>query len=111
MRGYPDWGGFIFHYVYKYFSPTENYFYKYYAPNLKNIGTFVYLKDSYHYFPEIKDMKTMPYSGKVFIIVDPESRSASEWYTMSLQKIFPQSNTIGQQTAGADGDVVKVNLP
>ncbi|WP_139423069.1 S41 family peptidase [Chryseobacterium mulctrae] len=111
MRGYPDWGGFIFHYVYKYFSPSENYFYKYYAPNLKNIGTFVYLKDSYHYFPEIKDMKTMPYSGKVFIIVNPESRSASEWYTMSLQKIFPQSITIGQQTAGADGDVVKVNLP
>ncbi|WP_404985389.1 S41 family peptidase [Chryseobacterium sp. M5] len=111
MRGYPDWGGFIFHYVYKYFSPSENYFYKYYAPNLKNIGTFVYLKDSYHYFPEIKDMKTMPYFGKVFIIVNPESRSASEWYTMSLQKIFPQSITIGQQTAGADGDVVKVNFP
>lgn len=111
MRGYPDWGGFIFHYVYKYFSPSENYFYKYYAPNRKNIGTFVYLKDSYHYFPEIKDMKTMPYFGKVFIIVDPESRSASEWYTMSLQKIFPQSITIGQQTAGADGDVVKVDLP
>lgn len=111
MRGYPDWGGFIFHYVYKHFSPSENYFYKYYAPNRKNIGTFVYLKDSYHYFPEIKDMKTMPYSGKVFIIVNPESRSASEWYTMSLQKIFPQSITIGQQTAGADGDVVKVNLP
>jgi len=111
MRGYPDWGGFIFHYVYKYFSPSENYFYKYYAPNRKNIGTFVYLKDSYHYFPEIKDMKTMPYSGKVFIIVNPESRSASEWYTMSLQKIFPQSITIGQQTAGADGDVVKVDLP
>lgn len=111
MRGYPDWGGFIFHYVYKYFSPTENYFYKYYAPNLKNIGTFVYLKDPYHYFPEIKDMKTMSYSGKVFIIVNPETRSASEWYTMSLQKIFPQSITIGQQTAGADGDVVKVDLP
>lgn len=111
MRGYPDWGGFIFHYVYKYFSPSDNYFYKYYAPNLKNIGTFVYLKDSYHYFPKIKDMKTMSYSGKVFIIVNPESRSASEWYTMSLQKIFPQSITIGQQTAGADGDVVKVNLP
>jgi len=111
MRGYPDWGGFIFHYMYKYFSPSENYFYKYYAPNLKNIGTFAYLKDSYHYFPEIKDMKTMPYSGKVFIIVNPETRSASEWYTMSLQKIFPQSITIGQQTAGADGDVVRVNLP
>lgn len=111
MRGYPDWGGFIFHYVYKYFSPSKNYFYKYYAPNLKNIGTFAYLKNSYHYFPEIKDMKTMSYPGKVFIIVNPESQSASEWYTMNLQKIFPKSLTIGQQTAGANGDLVKVNLP
>ncbi|MCS3870986.1 C-terminal processing protease CtpA/Prc [Chryseobacterium ginsenosidimutans] len=111
MRAYPDWGGFVNHFIYKYFSPTENYFYKYYAPNLKNIGTFVYLDDSSHYFTQIKDKKTHQYQGKVFILVNPESQSASEWYTMSLQKIFPQSLTIGQQTAGADGDLVKVNLP
>lgn len=30
---------------------------------------------------------------------------------MSLQHIFPQSVTMGQRTAGADGDVTKVNLP
>lgn len=111
MRAYPDWGGFVHHYVYKYFSPVENYFYKYYAPNLKNIGTFFYLEDRAHYFPEIKDKKTYQYQGKVFILVNPESQSASEWYTMSLQNIFPQSLTIGQQSAGADGDLVKVNLP
>jgi C-terminal processing protease CtpA/Prc len=111
MRAYPDWGGFVNHFIYKYFSPTENYFYKYYAPNLKNIGTFVYLDDSSHYFTQIKDKKTHQYQGEVFILVNPESQSASEWYTMSLQKIFPQSLTIGQQTAGADGDLVKVNLP
>jgi len=111
MREYPDWGGFVNHFVYKYFSPVENYFYKYYAPNLKNIGTFYYLEDSKYYFPEIKDKKTHSYSGKVFILVNPETRSASEWYSMSLQKIFPQSLTIGQQTSGGDGDVVKVKLP
>lgn len=111
MRAYPDWGGFVNHYIYKYFSPVENYFYKYYAPNLKNIGTFFYLEDRAHYFPEIKDKKTYQYQGKVFILVNPESQSASEWYTMSLQNIFPQSLTIGQQSAGADGDLVKVNLP
>ncbi len=111
MRAYPDWGGFVHHYVYKYFSPVENYFYKYYAPNLKNIGTFFYLEDRAHYFPEIKDKKTYQYQGRVFILVNPESQSASEWYTMSLQNIFPQSLTIGQQSAGADGDLVKVNLP
>ncbi|WP_029294880.1 S41 family peptidase [Chryseobacterium hispalense] len=110
MRGYPDWGGFIFHYVYKYFSPVENYFYKYYEPNLKNLGTFS-LRDPKFNYPEIENKTTHSYSGKVFILVNPDTRSASEWYSMSLQKIFPQSITIGQQTSGADGDVVKINLP
>ncbi|KFC19555.1 hypothetical protein IO90_09735 [Chryseobacterium sp. FH1] len=111
MRAYPDWGGFPYHYIYKYFSPAENYFFKYYAPNLKNIGTFVYIEDEAYYFPKIKDKETHVYQGKVFFLVNPETRSASEWYSMSLQKIFPQSLTIGQQTSGADGDLVKVNLP
>lgn len=111
MREYPDWGGFVFHYVYKYFSPVENYFHKYYAPNLKNIGTFYHLDKPIQNYPEIKEKTTHTYSGKVFILVNPETRSASEWYSMSLQKIFPQSVTIGQQTSGGDGDLVKVNLP
>ncbi|MDR6158438.1 C-terminal processing protease CtpA/Prc [Chryseobacterium sp. SLBN-27] len=110
MRGYPDWGGFIFHYVYKYFSPVENYFYKYYESNLKNLGTFN-LRDPKYNYPEIENKTTHSYTGKVFILVNPDTRSASEWYSMSLQKIFPQSVTIGQQTSGADGDVVKINLP
>lgn len=109
MRAYPDWGGFVYHYIYKYFSPKENYFGKYYKPNLKNIGTFAY-KD-YDYFPTIENKTNHIYKGKVFILVNPETRSASEWYSMSLQKIFPQSLTIGQQTSGGDGDLVKVNLP
>lgn len=111
MRQYPDWGGFIFHYLYKYFSPVENYFGKYYQPNLKNIGTFTYKDQSETYFPTITGKTTHHYKGKVFILVNPDTRSASEWYSMSLQKIFPQSLTIGQQTSGGDGDLVKVNLP
>jgi len=111
MREYPDWGGFIFHYVYKYFSPTENYFAKYYQPNLKNVGTFTYRDASIVYFPSIPEKTVRSYKGKVFILVNPETRSASEWYSMSLQKIFPQSLTMGQQTSGGDGDLVKVNLP
>jgi C-terminal processing protease CtpA/Prc len=109
MRAYPDWGGFVYHYVYKYFSPKENYFGKYYKPNLKNTGTFSY--QDYDYFPSIPGKTTHSYKGKVFILVNPETRSASEWYSMSLQKIFPQSLTIGQQTSGGDGDLVKVKLP
>lgn len=111
MRDYPDWGGFFFHYLYKYFSPTENYFGKYYQPNLKNLGTFTYKDQSITYFPSIPGKTIHNYKGKVFILVNPDTRSASEWYSMSLQKIFPQSLTIGQQTSGGDGDLVKVKLP
>lgn len=110
MRGYPDWGGFVYHYIYAYFSPKENHFGKYYQQNLKNIGTFTYHTDSKTYFPEVERMNTS-YKGKVFIIVDPETLSASEWNTMNLQHIFPQAITIGQQTAGADGDIKKLKLP
>lgn len=111
MREYPDWGGFFFHYLYKYFSPTENYFAKYYQPNLKNIGTFSYRDASIVYYPSIPEKTVHHYKGKVFILVNPDTRSASEWYSMSLQKIFPQALTIGQQTSGGDGDLVKVDLP
>lgn len=109
MRGYPDWGGFVYHYIYKYFSPVENYFGKYYTPNLKNIGTYVY--QNFDYFPTIENKKINIYKGKIFILVNSETQSASEWNTMNLQKIFPQSITIGQKTAGADGDVTTVSLP
>lgn len=112
MRGYPDWGGFVFHYVYKYFSPENNHFGKYYKPNIKNIGTYIPI--SYetfgHYYPYFENKTVHPYKGKVFIIVNSETLSMSEWNTMNLQKIFPQAVTIGQKTAGADGDTTTVAL-
>lgn len=111
MRGYPDWGGFVYHYIYSYFSPKENYFGKYYQQNLNSIGTFKYVSDSKTYFPEVERMNTNPYTGKVFIIVNQETLSASEWNTMNLQNTFPLAITIGEQTAGADGDIKKMKLP
>lgn len=45
------------------------------------------------------------------MIVNPETLSMSEWNTMNLQNIFPQSKTIGQRTAGADGDIRTLKLP
>ncbi|RXM40772.1 hypothetical protein BOQ62_04175 [Chryseobacterium sp. CH21] len=113
MRGYPDWGGFVFHYVYKYFSPVENHFGKYYKPNPKNVGTYIPITyDTFGtYYPDIKNKTTHPYKGRVFMIVNPETLSMSEWNTMNLQNIFPQSKTFGQRTAGADGDVRTIKLP
>lgn len=111
MRGYPDWGGFIYHYIYNYFSTPENYFAKYYEQNHSNVGTFVYSNLQETYFPTLPDKTTHPYKGQVFILVNEETLSASEWYTMDLQNIFPNAITLGQQTAGADGDVKRMTFP
>lgn len=50
------------------------------------------------------------YKGKVVLLVDSHSQSMSEYFTMFLQTI-PGSVTIGSQTAGADGDVTRIQLP
>lgn len=50
------------------------------------------------------------YKGKVVLLVNTHSQSMSEYFTMFLQTI-PGSVTIGSQTAGADGDVTKIQLP
>lgn len=51
-----------------------------------------------------------PYSGKVYILVNAESQSHSEYTVMGLQQ-HPNAFTIGSQTAGADGNVVYLVLP
>lgn len=50
------------------------------------------------------------YKGKVVLLVNSHSQSMSEYFTMFLQTI-PGSVTIGSQTAGADGDVTRIQLP
>ena len=50
------------------------------------------------------------YKGKVFILVNESTQSAAEFVTMHLQSI-PGAITVGSQTAGADGDIVKVMMP
>ena len=111
MRGYPDWGGFVYHYIYGFFGPEQNYFARYYQQNLANIGTFHYQEAAESYFPALTERQTKNYPGKVFILVNAETLSASEWNTMNLQHIFPLAVTIGEQTAGADGDIKKLMLP
>lgn len=111
MRGYPDWGGFVHTYLYKYFAEKDNYYHRMYFPNPDNVGTWLYNGDAKEYFPDIPDKTKHTYVGKVFILVNPETLSASEFYTMNLQYIFPNAVTIGQTTAGADGNVKTMNLP
>ena len=50
------------------------------------------------------------YKGRVVLLVNSYSQSMAEYFTMFLQTI-PGSVTIGSQTAGADGDVTRIQLP
>lgn len=50
------------------------------------------------------------YKGKLVLLVNAHSQSMSEYFTMFLQTI-PGSVTVGSQTAGADGDVTRIQLP
>lgn len=111
MRGYPDWGGFVHTFIVKKFGRLPNRYAEYYEINKAAVGTFIFndRDDTYNN----TDIKTNgePYPGKVVIIVNPQTLSMSEWNTMNLQHVFPQSITIGEQSAGADGDEKSMNIP
>lgn len=51
-----------------------------------------------------------PYTGKIVQLVNEESQSFTEFYSMALQTL-PNTTTIGSQTAGADGDAMAIALP
>ncbi len=50
------------------------------------------------------------YPGRLILLVNEHTQSASEYITMLLQSI-PGTITVGSQTAGADGDVVEIIMP
>lgn len=111
MRGYPDWGGFVPTYVVKHFGKDLVPYARYFQADKQQIGTYI-LKEGLdtYYNPDLKPEGTT-YNGKVVIIVNPATQSMSEWNTMCLQHVFPQAVTIGEQSAGADGDLKTMNLP
>lgn len=111
MRGYPNWGGFVHTYIVKKFGRKPNRYAEYFEINKGAIGTYIFNnRDDTYNNTDIKNDGT-PYQGKVVIIVNPETLSMSEWNTMNLQNVFPQSITIGEQSAGADGDEKSMNIP
>jgi len=111
MRGYPSWGGFVFHYIYKKFSKQHTLFAQYFQADAANLGSFSSIPGTFTYYPDGVKTEGFRYTGKVCIIVNSDTRSLSEWNTMNLQHIFPNAVTIGEQTAGADGDEKQINIP
>lgn len=111
MRGYPDWGGFVYTYIFRQFGTVPHFYARYYELNKQQIGTYILKQDTATYYTPGLPVHNAPYQGTVVIIVNSETLSQSEWNTMNLQVLFPRAITIGEQTAGADGDIKKLHLP
>ncbi len=89
----------------KFFTNKGVPFVKYSLPNKYNLGSenlsdeSLTYGDANHY-----------YSGKISVLVDENTMSAGEFYTMALQT-SPNVKVFGTQTAGADGNVSTLMLP
>lgn len=83
---------------------TDKEFLKLIEPDLSYPGKFNWKKTNV-----VSPMKNEYYSGKVIVLVNEHTQSASEYATMLLQT-GDSVTTIGSQTAGADGDVSHIDF-
>ncbi|MFV8392788.1 S41 family peptidase [Flavobacterium sp. LB2P6] len=97
LRNYP---AFIYKLLSKHLNSEKRDFSKVYSPNMNYPGMFNF-KDNLQ--TGIKNNKN--FKGEVIILVNEESISRSEFTAMALQTAH-NVITIGNQTAGADGDVI-----
>ncbi|WP_027388493.1 S41 family peptidase, partial [Chryseobacterium gregarium] len=110
MRSYPDWGGF-YYLMYNTFGKDNNLYSKYYMLDKQHIGMYKQITDIVEYYPPTAKPGKRTMNAKIAILVDGETLSAAEYYTMFLQHMFPDAITIGSQSAGADGDDKEIILP
>lgn len=96
LRNYPAW---VLYQFSRYFNSQKKDFSKIYSPNINYPGKFIYKEN----------LKTnsskKAFKGKIILLVNGESLSRSEFTAMAFQTA-DNVITVGNQTAGADGDVV-----
>ena len=96
LRNYPD---FIYKYFTRYLNSKKRDFSKVYSPSLAYPGKFI-LKENLK-----TDSSKEAFNGKIILLVNGGSISRSEFTAMAFQTA-DDVITVGNQTAGADGDVV-----
>ena len=83
---------------------TQKEFARLMKPDLSYPGKFIWIK------PEtITPIKNKYYPGKIVVLVNENTQSASEYATMLLQT-GDNVTTMGSRTAGADGDVSNIEF-
>ena len=97
LRGYPN-AGFIP--LTRYLNSEKKVFAKSYSPDFKHPGNFTLRKEFY------TSRHKKPFLGKVVLLVNDETYSRAELYAMAVQA-GDNIVTVGNQTVGADGDLVR----
>ncbi|PBJ12764.1 S41 family peptidase [Flavobacterium sp. ACN6] len=101
IRNYPDFMAYL---IARRLIKEDKVYAKLIKPDLTYPGKFIWKK------PKILDpMKNHYYSGKVVLLVNEETQSMAEYTTMFMQT-GDNVTTIGSQTAGADGDIARVEF-
>uniref|UniRef100_UPI003217FEA5 S41 family peptidase n=1 Tax=uncultured Draconibacterium sp. TaxID=1573823 RepID=UPI003217FEA5 len=96
VRNYPK---FIFRRISRHLNPAKKEFVKIIKPDLTYPGKFIWKEE------KTTGIKNDDYfKGKVILLVDGNTQSRAEYTVMSFQTA-PNVTTIGNQTAGADGNV------
>lgn len=80
-------------------------------PDFSLPGTFKYeVANKGTNYSQVGKLNPEPYKGKIILLVDSRTQSAAEWACMTL-KTATNVTVIGNQTAGADGNVTRTILP
>lgn len=96
LRNYPAW---ILYQFSKKLNVAKQDFSKSYSPYINYPGKFIYQKNSK------TNHSKKAFRGKIILLVNGETISRSEFTAMAFQTA-DNVITVGNQTAGADGDVV-----
>ena len=102
LREYPN--ETINYKFYAILSDKSRPFFKATEANMVNPGQFMFSK------PVYTGKGKQAYPGKIAILINEESQSHAEFCTM-MYRTLPNSIVIGNTTAGADGNVVRIQLP
>ena len=106
LRGYPAEFDVIHKLLPDYFFSEKRVAARIQIPQAERPGTFKWL--------EMKTRKTSNpnklFKGQIVLLVNACTQSMAEYFTMFLQT-NSEVVTLGSQTAGADGDVTRIQLP
>ncbi|MDR2585331.1 MAG: peptidase S41 [Prevotellaceae bacterium] len=102
IRNYPSTS--VYYTLAPFFAPTSTPFVKISVGNGNNPGEFTFRRSVN------LGRSPRPYGGKLVVIVNEVTQSHAEYTAMAFRAGY-RTTVLGSTTAGADGNVAKINLP